>query len=80
MSVAVPVKALYTHHMYKQLAIFQRTGGRRKRSEIEIPKNGGLMFELQKSIEVRGRFTGASWYRGAPLNWDEERLFLWEIS
>ena len=63
LSVAVPVAALYTHHMYRQIAIFQRTGRRKKSMEIDIPKNGGLMFELTKWLEVRQRFNGASWYR-----------------
>ena len=66
LSVAVPVSALYTHHMYRQIAIFKRTGGRKKSSssmEIDIPKNGGLMFELTKWLEVRQRSNGASWYR-----------------
>ena len=61
--VAVPVAALYTHHMYRQIANFQRTGGRKKSMEIDMPNNGGLMFELTKWLEVRQRFNGASWYR-----------------
>eukprot|EP00904_Undaria_pinnatifida_P011838 jgi/Undpi1/7785/HiC_scaffold_23.g10258.m1 len=60
LSVAVPVAALYTHHMYRQIAKFQRTGGRKKSMEIDIPKNSGLMFELTKWLEVRQRFNGAS--------------------
>ena len=31
--------------------------------EIDIPANGGLMFELQKLLEVRKRFNRTSWYR-----------------
>ena len=31
--------------------------------EIDIPKNGGLMIELTKWLEVRQHFNGASWYR-----------------
>ena len=46
--------------MYRQIAIFQRTGGRKKSMEIDIPKNGGLMFELTKWLEVRQRFNGSS--------------------
>lgn len=63
LSVAVPVAALYTHHMYKSLATFQRRGGRKPSMEIEIPSNSGLMFELQRWLEVRMHFNGASWYR-----------------
>lgn len=63
LSVAVPVAALYTHHMYKQIAVFQRTGGRNRNMEIGVPQNGGLMFELLRWLEVRGRFNVASWYR-----------------
>ena len=53
LSVAVPVAALYTHHMYKQIASFQRTGGRHRSTAISIPKNSGLMFEMEKWLEVR---------------------------
>ena len=62
LSVAVPVAALYTHHMYRQLARFQQSGGRRRSPDIDIPKNGGLMFELRQWLEVRRKFNGASWY------------------
>lgn len=63
LSGAVLVAALYTHHMCRRIAIFQRTGERKKIMEIDIPKNGGLMFELTKCREVRRRLNGASWYR-----------------
>lgn len=63
LSVAVPVAALYTHHMYKQIALFQRTGGKKIGTEIDIPANSGLMFELRQWLLVRARFNGASWYR-----------------
>ena len=53
LSVAVPVAALYTHHMYKQIASFRRTGGRHRSTAISIPKNSGLMFEMGKWLEVR---------------------------
>lgn len=46
LSVAVPVAALYTHHMYKSLTTFQRKGGRRSNMDIVIPSNGSLMFEM----------------------------------
>ena len=62
LSVAVPVAALYTHQMRRKIVIFQRTEGRKKSMEIDIPKNGGLMFELTNWLEVRQRFNGASWY------------------
>ncbi|CAB1112862.1 unnamed protein product [Ectocarpus sp. CCAP 1310/34] len=63
LSVAVPVAALYTHHMYKSLTVYQRTGGRRPNMDIDISPNGGLMFEMQRWLEVRKKFNGASWYR-----------------
>ena len=63
LSVAVPVAALYTHHMYKQFASFRRTGGRHRSTAISVPKNSGLMFEMGKWLEVRKEFKGASWYR-----------------
>ena len=63
LSVAVPVVALYTHHMYKQIASFQHTGGRYRSTAISIPKNSGLMFEMEKGLEVRKELNGASWYR-----------------
>ena len=63
LSVAVPVAALYTHHMYKQIAIFQRTGGKKRNMDIEIPQNSGLRLEMLKWLEVRKQFNGASWYR-----------------
>ena len=63
LSVAVPVAALYTHHMYKQIASFRRTGGRHRSTAISIPKNSGLMFEMGKWLEVCKEFNGASWYR-----------------
>lgn len=62
LSVAVPVAALYTHHMYKQIAIFQRTGGRKRNTDIDIPTNSGLMFEIKTWLEVRQQFNGAAWY------------------
>ena len=60
LSVAVPVAALYTHHMYKQIANFQRTGGRHRSTAISIPKNSGLMLEMEKWLEVRKELNGAS--------------------
>lgn len=63
MSVAVPVAALYTHHMYKHIALFLRTGGRKRNTDIDVAKNGGLRFEMSRWLEVRKPFNGASWYR-----------------
>ena len=63
LSVAVPVAALYTYHMYKQIASFQRTGGRYRSTVISIPKSSGLMFEMERWLEARKEFNGASWYR-----------------
>ena len=63
LSVAVSVAALYTHHIYKQIASFQRTGGRYRSTAISIPKDSGLMFEMEKWLEIRKELNGASWYR-----------------
>ena len=49
--------------MYKQIASFQRIGGRHRSTTIPIPKNSGLMFEMEKWLEVRKEINGASWYR-----------------
>ena len=51
LSVAVTVAALYTDHMYKKIASFQRTGGRHRSTAISIPKNSGLMFEMERWLE-----------------------------
>lgn len=48
--------------MYKQIAIFQRTGGRKRNMDIDIPRNSGPMFEIKIWLEVRKRFNGAAWY------------------
>ena len=42
---------------------FQRTGGRHRCTAISIPKNSGLMFEMERWLEARKEFNGASWYR-----------------
>lgn len=62
MSVACPAAALYTHHMYQQIANFQRTGGRGANPDIAIATNGGLFFEFEQWLSVRERMNGASWY------------------
>ena len=49
--------------MYKQIASFQRTGGRHRSTVISIPKNSGLMLEMEKWLEIRKELNGASWYR-----------------
>lgn len=63
MSVACPAAALYTHHMYQAVAKFQRGGGRKKNTDIEITQNSGLRFEMEKWLEVRKTMNGASWYK-----------------
>ena len=62
MSVAVPPASLYTHHMYKHIAKFRRTGGRVKAAMIAVQKSRGLSDELHTWREVRHRMNGASWY------------------
>ena len=60
---AVPVAGLYMHHMHRRISSFQPTGGRKRNTEISVPPNSGLMFELQRWFEVRSQFNGASWYK-----------------
>ena len=47
--------------MYKQIASFQRTGGRYRSTVISIPKNSGLMSEMEN--RWLKEFNGALWYR-----------------
>jgi len=63
MSVACPAAALYTHHMYQAIGKYQRQGGRKRNTEIDVPKNGGLRVEMEKWMEVRQTMNGASWYK-----------------
>ena len=65
MSVAVPAAGLYTHHMYKQMANFRRTGGSKASTEISVATKSGLGSELERWLEVRGHMNGASWYEAA---------------
>ena len=65
MTVAVPIAGLYTHHMYKHIADFQRKGGKKSNMDIRVTPNSGLRYELGKWLEVRSQSNGASWYRAA---------------
>lgn len=58
LSVAVPVAALYTHHMYRQIAIFQRTGGRKKSMEIDIPQMVALCSSCRSAWKCASVSTG----------------------
>ena len=62
MSVAVPPASLYTHHMYRHIAAFKRSGGRLNLSSIALSKRSGLRFEMERWLEVRSRLNGAPWY------------------
>ena len=62
MSVAVPPASLYTHHMYRQIAAFKRSGGRKTLSSIAVSKRSGLRFEMERWLKVRSRLSGARWY------------------
>ena len=42
MSGGVPPASLYTHHMYRQIAAFKRSGSRK----IAVSKRSGLPFEM----------------------------------
>ena len=61
-SVAVPPVSLYTHHMYRQIAEFKRSGSRKKTiidSSIETHRPA---VEIERCLEVRSRLNGAPWY------------------
>ena len=62
MSVAVPPASLYTHHMYRQRAAFERSGSRKILSSIAVSKRSGLRFEMKRWLEVRSRLNGVPWY------------------
>ena len=62
MSVAVPPASLYTHHMYRQMTAFKRSGGRKKSSSIAVSERSGLRFEMERWAKVRTRLNGAPWY------------------
>ena len=60
MSVAVPPAGLYTHHMYRQIATFERSGS--WKSSTAVSKRSGLRFEMERWLEIRSRLNGAPWY------------------
>ena len=62
MSVAVPPASLYTHHMYRQIVAFKRSGGQKSSSSIAVSECSGLRFEMERWLEVRTRLNGAPWY------------------
>ena len=62
MSVAVPPASLYTHHTYRQIAVFERSGSRKTLSSIAVSKRGALRFEMEGWLEVRSRLNGEPWY------------------
>ena len=62
MSVAVQPASLYTHHMYRQIAAFKRSGSRKNLSSIAVSKRRGLRFEMERVLKVRSRLNGAPWY------------------
>ena len=62
MSVAAAPASLYTHHMYRQVAAFKRSGGRNNLSSIAVSERSGLRLEMERWLEVRTRLNGAPWY------------------
>ena len=66
MSVAVPPVSLYTHHMYRQIATFKRSGGRKDLSSTAVSERSGLRFERERWIEVGIRLHRAPWYDATP--------------
>ena len=62
MAVAVPPASLYTHHMYRQIAVIKRSEGRKELSSVAVSERSGLRFEIERWLEVRTRLNGAPWY------------------
>ena len=48
MSVAVPPASLYIHRMYRQIAAFKRSGGRKKLPSIAVSERSSLRFEMER--------------------------------
>ena len=48
MSVAIPPASLDTHHMYRHIASFKRSGGRNNLSSIAVSERSGLLFEMER--------------------------------
>ena len=66
MPVAVPPVSLYTHHMYRQIATFKRSGGRKDLSSTAVSERSGLRFERERWLEVGIRLHRAPWYDATP--------------
>ena len=62
MSAAVPPASLYTHHMYRQIAVIKRSKDRKDLSSIAVSERSRLRFEMEIWLEVRTRLNGAPWY------------------
>ena len=48
--------------MYRQIAVFKRSGGRNNLSSITVLERSGLRFEMERWLEARTRLNGAPWY------------------
>ena len=48
MSVAVPPASLYTHHMYRQIAVIKRSENRKHLSSIAVSEGRSLRFEMER--------------------------------
>ena len=59
MSVVVPPASLYTHHMFRQIAAFKRSGSRKNLSSIAVSKRSGLRFQMERWLVVTSRLNGA---------------------
>ena len=62
MCVAVPPASLYTHHMYRQIAVCKRSRDQKNLSSIAVSERSCLRFEIEKGLEVRTRLNEARWY------------------
>ena len=49
--------------MYKEIAKFQRSGGKWRTVDIIVAKNSGLRFEFDQWLAVRTEMTGAQWHK-----------------
>ena len=62
MSVTVPPASLYTHHMYRQIAVTKRSEDRKDLSSTAVSERSILRFEMERWLEARTRLNGAPWY------------------
>ena len=62
MSVAVPPASLYTHHMYRQVAVIKNSEDQNNSSSIAVSERSSLRFDIERWFKVSTRLNGAPWY------------------